>query len=366
MSHELRTPMNAILGFGQLLQSAPPGTIAERQPEFVGHIVSAGQHLLLLIDEVLDLARIDSGRLQLFMEAVDPLSVVEECINLVQSTATQRQVTLDNRLQADSGPRLWADKARLQQALLNLLSNAIKYNHVGGQVTIESRPLANGVLRLSIIDNGPGIAPEHMSDLFQPFERLGAEFGGVEGTGIGLTITKRLVEMMGGELGVASEEGRGTTFWVDLPTGGGEAAVAPVDQDLPAQVLNEAPYRALYIEDDPASLQLMRAIFERQQKSALVDALNAEFGLELARSRHPDVIFMDINLPGMDGYEALKILKADATTQDIPVIAISAGAMQKDIERGLAAGFSDYLVKPLDLNHFQTALDNALNTTVAG
>ncbi len=363
VSHELRTPMNAILGFGQLLQATPEEKLKLKQAVFVEHILSAGQHLLALIDEVLDLARFDSGRMQLFMEAVDPGVGIRNCADLVQSMLDKQQITLDIQVQPGTAHGLWADKTRLQQALLNLMSNAIKYNRDGGRVTVSCRPTAEGLLRISISDTGTGIPEERMVDLFLPFERLGAEQRKVEGTGIGLAITKRLVELMGGELGVESRQGTGSTFWVDLPTD--KAAIAERNSGAAARnsvpdLVEAAPYRALYIEDDPASLDLMRAIFSGQQLASLLDAPNAEFGLELARRKRPDVIFMDINLPGMDGLKAIQSLKEDAATRDIPVIAISDGATERDIKRILAAGFFDHLIKPLDLKHFQATLERVL------
>ncbi len=228
--------------------------------------------------------------------------------------------------------------------------------------TVGCEEIADGFLRINIIDTGPGIPKERMDELFEPFERLGAEQSDVEGIGIGLTITKRLVEMMGGQLGVESTPGEGSTFWVEFRTDRGinaeprphaVAEVAIPDSD-------EASYQALYIEDDPASLALVRTLLSRQPLASLLAAPNAELGLQLARSERPDIIFMDINLPGMDGFQALQVLKEDEATRDIPVIAISAGAMAKDIENGLAAGFSDYLIKPLELGRFQATLDRVL------
>ena len=362
MSHELRTPMNAILGFGQLLQMLPEEQLKEKQPRFVQHILKAGRHLLALIDEVLDLARIDSGRMQLLMESVDPGEVLQNCINRVQSMLDKHKITLDIQLKPGSAPNLWADKTLLQQVLLNLLSNAVKYNHAGGRVTVGCEEIADGLLRINIIDTGPGIPKERMDELFEPFERLGAEQSEVEGAGIGLTITKRLVEMMGGQLGVESTPSKGSTFWVEFRTDRGASAeprphavaeVAVPDSD-------EASYQALYIEDDPASLELMQAIINRQPLASLLAAPNAELGLQIARSERPDIIFMDINLPGMDGFQALQALKEDEATRDIPVIAISAGAKAKDIEHVVAVGFFDYLIKPLDLRRFQATLDLAL------
>ena len=363
VSHELRTPMNAILGFGQLLQMTPAERLKDCQAEFVAHILDAGEHLLVLIDDVLDLARIESGRLQLSMEAVDPGAVLQACVGLVQSMADKCRITLDIQVGPGAAPSVWADKTRLEQALLNLMSNGIKYNTEGGQVTVSCGAGADGWLRISISDTGIGIPEASMAELFEPFARLGAEKGAAQGTGIGLTITKRLVKIMGGELGVESKVGKGSTFWVDLRIYKGVAPDWSADNaaEVAGSDRSETSCRALlYIEDDPAALALMRAIVNLQSSDRLLEAPNAELGLDLARNKRPDVIFMDINLPGMDGYQALRALKEDETTRAIPVIAISAGAMQRDIERGLAAGFFDYLIKPLDMRRFQATLERAL------
>ncbi len=359
MSHELRTPMNAILGFGQLLQIIPAAQIEQKRPEYVQHILDAGHHLLALIDDVLDLARIEAGHTQLFMEMIDPGEVLRNCVDLVQPMADQRHITLDIRLEPGSAPNLWADKTRLQQAVLNLLSNAIKYNNKGGRVTVEWSEKPDGLLRISVSDTGIGIPEARLAELFLPFERIGAEKSGVDGTGIGLSISKRLIEAMGGNIGVKSTPGDGSTFWLELKIYKGDTAKSNLTSSNGGSVPDpaESPLQALYIEDDPASLELMRAILSRQTKICLLEAPNAEFGLQLARNQLPDMIFMDINLPGMDGFQALQVLRRDETTRDIPVIAISAGARNEDIERGLAAGFFDYLAKPLDLKCLRATLD---------
>jgi len=273
--------------------------------------------------------------------------------------ADQRHITLDIRLEPGSAPNLWADKTRFQQAVLNLLSNAIKYNNKGGRVTVEWSEKPDGLLRISVSDTGPGIPEARLAELFLPFERIGAEKSGVDGTGIGLSISKRLVEAMGGNIGVKSTLGDGSTFWLELQIYKGDTVKSNLMSSHGGSVLEpaESPLQALYIEDDPASLDLMRAIFSRQTKIRLLEAPNAEFGLELARNQLPDMIFMDINLPGMDGFQALQVLQRDETTRDIPVIAISAGARNEDIERGLAAGFFDYLTKPFDLKRLRATLD---------
>jgi PAS domain S-box-containing protein len=362
MSHELRTPMNAILGFGHLLQTTPAERLKDTAPEFIDHIVAAGKHLLTLIDEVLDLARIESGRIRLSMEAVDPGVVLKSCVDLVQSIADKRRIKLDFQAVPDSAPMLWADKARLQQAILNLMSNAVKYNLEGGRVLVGYGATADGLLRINVSDTGPGIAKSDFANLFKSFDRLKAENSGVQGTGIGLTITKRLVELMGGELGVESRQGKGSTFWIDMPTYSLDSAELSTDKAIVAADSRsfEVPFQALYIEDDSVSLVQMKALLAGYENSSLLHAPNAEIGLELARIHLPDIIFTDINLPGMNGFKALQVLKEDGATRDIPVIAVSAGSEETDIERARKVGFFGCLVKPIDLERFYVTLKRAL------
>ena len=368
MSHELRTPLNAILGFGQLLQITPPERLVERQPGFVDQIMGAGEHLLVLIDDVLDLSRIESGSLQLFMETVDPSEVLQEAASLLHSLAEKHQVTVQIRDAVGAAPIIRADKTRLKQALLNLISNAIKYNRPDGRVMLRCNTTEDGMLRLRVSDTGPGISEHRIGDLFKPFERLGAEHGEVEGTGIGLTITKRLVELMDGQLGVESTPGAGSTFWIEFGIVSESAAVRgqgkgvrPVQRTVTVTDADSRQGLALYIEDDAASVILMREALEMHFQTELLDAPNAELGLALAQSERPDVILMDINLPGMDGFKALRALQANPTTRNIPVIAVSAGAMPQDIKRGQEAGFFDYIVKPVDLERVQEILSGILS-----
>lgn len=364
ISHELRTPMNSILGFSQLLETDHSEPLSERQQEFVAHILGAGQHLLILIDEVLDLSRIESGRMQLFMEMVDPGEVLQECVHLIQPLAEKHRVILEVRETPKTVPAVRADRTRLKQILLNLMSNAVKYNHAGGRAMVMCDEVSDEVIRISVTDTGPGLPEGRKDEVFEPFARLGAERSEVEGTGIGLSITKRLVELMGGTLGVQSTPGEGSTFWVAL-----ERDLRPAtlegESEIQATVTlgshtEPNPCKVLYIEDDPASLALMRAALRRPLGAVLLDAPNAELGLGLAQSKRPDVILMDINLPGMDGIEVLTTLKSDKATRAIPVIAVSAGAMPREIERGRAAGFFDYLTKPVNLAKLNSTIDRAV------
>ncbi|HKX94380.1 MAG TPA: ATP-binding protein, partial [Methylibium sp.] len=358
MSHELRTPMNAVLGFAQLM-TLEPGQ-PPRVHGFLDHILRAGKHLLHLINDVLDLAHVESGRLTLSPEPLEVEAIVREVAALMQPLADQHGVTLAAQLAAGSVVR--GDRLRLKQVLLNLVSNAIKYNRPGGEVRVGAEAQADGSTRITIADTGQGIAPEGMAELFEPFARLGREQGSIEGTGIGLSISKRLVEMMGGRIGAASRLGEGSRFWIDLPgdrlapgpaprtTGFGELAEPPV----------ERPALVLYVEDNPANVDLMRHIVDRHAHIRLITAPSAALGLDLARSHRPDLILMDIHLPDVSGYTALARLQEDPATRDIPVMAITANAMPGESDKALDAGFVDYLTKPLDVSRFDVLLRSAL------
>jgi len=358
MSHELRTPMNAILGFSQLMSYDP--SLSDEHKSYVGEVIKAGDHLLILINEVLDLSRIESGTLDLSIVPVDVCAVVEESLSLVATLAAKRNIKISHR--GLPGTTVRADSTRFTQALLNLLSNAIKYNREGGSVTLSVDPQGAERVRILVTDTGPGIPAERMQELFQPFSRLGAENGAIEGTGIGLTITRRIVEMMGGEVGAESEAGVGSTFWIELPLGvqpaaGHGADTTAITAVIPEQQPDEAMRVVLYIEDNPSNIRLVEQLFVRYKNIRLLNALTPELGLELARAHCPELILLDINLPGMDGYQVLALLREDAALKDIPVIAVTANAMPADIERGRAAGFSDYLTKPLDIAHFFATID---------
>ena len=357
MSHELRTPLNAILGFGQLLEL--DARVDSEQRDFSREILKAGKHLLELINDVLDLAKIDAGRVDLSLEDVDPREVLDECRSLVQPLADKRDIALVTSVRTDLGLR--ADRVRLKQVLLNLLSNAVKYNRRGGQVRIEVAPGEAGTLRLAVSDTGEGISPERMDELFQPFHRLGAEHTDVEGTGIGLTITRRLVELMGGSIGVESTPGMGTRFWIDLPAGeSSQPAEASAGAADPAGAAHGPEGRVLYIEDNPSNLKLVAQILGRRGRLRLLTAHTPELGIELARAHQPDLILLDINMPRLDGYDVLAILRRDERLARVPVVAITANAMPRDIEAGKAAGFAAYLTKPLEIPRFLAVVDRLL------
>lgn len=358
MSHELRTPMNAILGFAQLM--AHDDSLSVDQQDNLKEILKAGRHLLDLINEVLDLAKVESGHIDLSLESVEIAPVVDECIGLLAPLAALRGIAL--RHESLAGAAVRADRMRLKQALLNLLSNAVKYNREGGTVDLELKHSGSDRLRIQIVDTGPGIPTSRLAELFDPFTRLGAEGSEIEGTGIGLTITRRIVELMGGTVGVESEIGVGSCFWVELPletpADAHTATVTPAPMHAePVWSSASNRHTVLYIEDNPANLKLVSQILAHLPNIHLLTAHTASLGIELAMARRPELILLDINMPGMDGYQVLQVLRADANLKDTPVIAITANAMPRDIERGRAAGFSDYLTKPLDVESFLTVID---------
>jgi signal transduction histidine kinase/ActR/RegA family two-component response regulator len=365
MSHELRTPLNAIIGFGQLLAATDAQALGPaRGKEFVDHIVNAGKHLLSLINDVLNLAQIEAGKLTLSLEAIHLNEVLAECQTMTEPSAEQRHVRL--LFPQDLHATVHADRTRLKQVLLNLLSNAVKYNRDGGSVVVSTIRLGDDRLRVSVQDTGPGMEPEQVKSLFQPFNRLGQEGGVQEGTGIGLVVTRHLIELMGGQMGVASTPGAGSLFWIDLLTvasaadtqGPADTAPSPLDD---GRNPGEPVATVLCVEDNPASLELIRAALASRRNVRLLSAANGQRGLELARSRQPDVILMDNNMPVLSGAAAQALLRTDPRTAHIPVIAVSANAMPDAVQKGIEAGFFRYLTKPVDLR----ALDEALNAALA-
>jgi PAS domain S-box-containing protein len=357
MSHELRTPMNAILGFAQLLESNAGEPLTENQEESVQQILKGGYHLLDLINEVLDLAKIESGNVTLSVESVAVGPTIEEVLALVGPMAEARRIQVYDQTTPHHNWHVQADHLRLKQVLLNLLSNAVKYNHEAGSVWVVSQISTNGGLQIRVTDTGPGIPQNHLQSLFEPFNRFGADKTEVEGTGIGLTITKRLIELMGGTISVSSSVGEGSSFSVELPID----PISPVDYAGPVEAAPEATRSVLYVEDNPSNLALVKNILSRRAGIRLLTAPQAQLGLDLARSHRPDLIILDINLPGLDGYELLKLLRSFDETRSIPVIALSANATPRDLERGRIAGFARYLIKPLDVPLFLDTIDAFLN-----
>lgn len=362
MSHELRTPMNAILGFSQLMEYDP--ALTNEHKDNVQEIIRAGQHLLSLINEVLDLSRIESGHIDMSLEPVELCPVINDCLTLLSALADKHHIKISHHRLAGAVVR--ADQMRLKQALLNLISNAIKYNRDGGRIHIEVQQTAENYLRILVTDTGLGIPANLLDSLFQPFNRLGAESSDIEGTGIGLTITRRIVEMMGGSVGVESEAGVGSTFWIELPleflpdsTDHEPASPEPVAL---APSADTAQHIVLYIEDNPANLKLVAQILGMRPHIHLLTAHTPQLGIELALTRRPELILLDINMPDMNGYQVLQRFKSEASLKAIPVVAVTADAMPREIARGKAAGFTDYLVKPLNIPQFQAVIDKLLNT----
>ena len=366
MSHELRTPLNAIMGFGQLLANTTVSLPEGKRLEFTRHIVNAGSHLLDLINEILDLARIESSSVMLSLEPVALDDVLQECRTMIAPTAQRYRIRL--LFPQDLQESIVADRTRLRQVLLNLVSNAVKYNREGGSVVVDVRDGASGNVRISIQDTGAGLRPDQLASLFQPFNRLGQEAGKVEGTGIGLVVTKRLVELMGGTISVESTVDVGSVFSIELKaaTQARPPIAAPAGSEARAALSRaagapgEASPLVLHVEDNPANLRLVREILEMRGDVRQISAPDARLGIDLARAHLPQIILLDINMPGMSGLEALAVLQADAVTARIPVIAITANAMAGDVSRGLAAGFFRYVTKPIDMDRLNDAVDAAL------
>jgi PAS domain S-box-containing protein len=364
MSHELRSPLNAILGFAQLMESASPAPTV-LQSESIAQILQAGWHLLKLINEILDLAVIESGKVSLSAESVSLAEVMSECRAMMEPQAQQHGISMTFPHFEDEHPLfVRADRTRLKQIIINLVSNAIKYNKKDGAVAVDCNVSAPERVRISVADTGAGLSPTKLAQLFQPFNRLGQEASGVTGTGIGLVVTKRLAELMEGVLGVESAVGVGSVFWCELISAAAPQLVVQsgeTEVSAPPQLPAGTPRRTLlYIEDNPANMKLVEQLIARHPGIQLLGAVNGTLGIEMARATQPDVILMDINLPGISGIEALKILREDATTARIPVVALSANAMPRDIAMGLELGFYRYLTKPIKVKEFMETLNGAL------
>ena len=362
MSHELRTPLGAILGFAQLMESGTPQPTPS-QKRSIDQILKAGWYLLELINEVLDLALIESGKLSLSPEPVSLADVMVECQSMIERQAQQRGIhvsfpVLETPLFVD------ADRTRVKQVLINLLSNAIKYNRADGAVVVSYAVSKPGRVRICVEDTGEGLSPEDIAQLFESFNRLGRTASSEEGTGIGLVVCKRLVELMGGVIGVESTVGKGSTFWIELnlATEMHHVERSTVDAAAACDLLSgQTSLRTLlYVEDNPANLMLVEDLIARRPDIRLLTARDGNRGIEIARASLPDVILMDINLPGISGIQALKVLAQDSATARIPVVALSANAVPRDIARGMEAGFFRYLTKPIKVNEFMDTLDVAL------
>ena len=379
MSHELRTPLNAILGFSQLLQMQK---LAPAQHDRIGHIVTAGRHLLSLINEVLDIARIEAGRVELSLEPVRVAEVVGEALDLIRPLAAERNV----QVQA-AGPEcpfhdsyVLADRQRLKQVLLNLLSNAVKYSKAaGGDVRVECREGEGARLGIRVADSGVGIAPENLSRLFVAFDRLGAEQSEVQGTGLGLALSKRLVEAMNGLVTVESQPGKGSAFTLELPRAESQLdhaarqrrerlsaeSLTAANPDAPAPEAPARVHQVLYIEDNLSNLTLIEHLLADRPDIKLTTAMQGRLGLDLARQHRPDLVLLDLHLPDLPGWDVLAALQADEATKGIPVVAVSADATPRQTERLLKLGARAYLTKPLDVDRFQKMLRQVLEPETA-
>ena len=368
MSHELRSPLNAILGFAQLMESdSPPPNSSQKAS--IDQILHAGWFLLELINDILDLAVIESGRLSLSLEPVSLPEVLLECQSMIDHLALKRGISMTFPVFVEPC-FVKADRTRVKQVLINLLSNAIKYNQAEGSVVVDCVMNPDGRIRISVADTGAGLTAGQLGQLFQPFNRLGQEAGGEEGTGIGLVVSKRLVELMKGQIGVLSTVGTGSVFWIELNT----------ESDPHAELIKAAiasshdigigsgtrPRVILYVEDNPANLKLVERLILRRPDLRLLTAGNGKDAIDLSRGYLPDVILMDINLPGMSGIEAMKLIRLDPITSHIPVVALSANAIPRDIETGLQAGFFRYITKPIKVNEFLDTLNITLTFAETG
>ena len=365
MSHELRTPLNAILGFSQMLMSDSIPSTAQEKKTFASHIFGAGRHLLTLINDILDIGRIESGNMSLAMEAVELAGIYHECWQMMEPLAHKRGITLT--FVDAGGMHVLADRTRLKQVLLNLLSNAVKYNREQGEIHVDCQPVDARQLRLSVRDTGGGMSSAQLEALFQPYNRLGRDARDEEGTGLGLVVSKRLAEAMQARLGVDSTPGRGTTFWLDI-------ASCPARQPLqesprlsaiarPAETIRLPDRKTLlYVEDNPLNLALVAGLIHFRPDLDLLSAGDGQTGLELARRHLPQLILMDSDLPDISGTQVMQLLRADARTAHIPVIALTAMAGPGDVRQGLAAGFYRYLTKPIDVVAFSEAINSALES----
>ncbi len=363
MSHELRTPLNAILGFGQLLERQNP---TPTQRTRVQHVINAGRHLLGLINEVLDISRIEVGRMQLSLEPVCVAEAIQETLDLMRPLAGERRIQLIADVDLDATVHVLADRQRFKQVLLNLLTNGVKYTPVSGSVTVSCAANGSDKLRIRVADTGPGIAKEKLVRLFTPFDRLGAELSNVEGTGLGLALSQRLMQAMGGAIGVENSCGYGSTFWVELPR-----TKSPLEQTRsPKATDRKHPRRGegkkrtlLYIEDNLSNLTLIEQILEERPEIELLSAMQGQVGLDLARQHSPDLVLLDLHLPDLPGWEVLSQLKAGETTSHIPVVIVSADATTRQIKRLTKAGAVTYLTKPLDVAEFFRVLDQTVTST---
>ena len=364
MSHELRTPLNAVIGFAQLLSYDQQEPLTEAQRECVDNILKGGWHLLDMITDLLDLSFVENGRLQLSLSGVDIGPILSECMDLVSTQADSRSIRIECSTEGCDEGLVWADPARLRQAILSLLSNAVKYNQIGGMLSITCAPLPDGTIRVLIRDSGKGISAEQLVQLFVPFNRLDASQNAISGVGAGLVLTKRLVEMMGGSIGVESEVGVGTSFWIDLRPFVSNNAAKQTPRLLDEMDCGESVRRKeviLYVEDNPSNVKVVTRALKRSRPDTIVlSAPTAKAGLALAKIYQPDAILLDIGLPDMSGYEVFAAIRRHESIRHTPILGLSSNATPGDVEKGLRTGFQNYLTKPLMLDEFNNALNYAL------
>ena len=364
MSHELRTPLNAIIGFTQLLQMDK--NLPDKQQEYLKEVFTAGDHLLGLINDVLDLTRIEIGQILLKPQQIILNELISACISITLPMALKRQITIEFETDEKILTKVYTDNTRLKQIILNLLSNAVKYNFDGGNIRVYTDKISEQSIRIHVEDSGVGISQSHINELFKPFVRLNSEDSGIEGTGIGLTITRELVELLDGNIYVDSIEGKGSHFWIEIPVSqhGNETTESQQITNI-IDINNEKQKDStiLYIEDNSANLMLIEHFFESLDNLKLITAINGEQGLQEAITNIPDIILLDINLPDISGYDVLCNLKKNASTKHIPVIAVTAKAMQNDIDKGLSQEFTEYVTKPVDLKKLQSIINLVLQKT---
>jgi signal transduction histidine kinase len=362
MSHELRTPLNAILGFAQLMELSNKEPLSQNQRSQISEIIKGGEHLLTLINDVLDLARVESGNIPLSLESVELGEVIDEVFTLLKPLANEKTITISNQVKSWSSFVL-ADRTRLKQLLLNLCSNAIKYNKENGTVVVSTKTNDKDMIIINIMDTGIGIPDDQLKEIFKPFKRVTAMTESIEGTGIGLAFSIKLLEKLNGRLSVQSSLGEGSIFTMELPRG--EPQSLPIKtkenqgQTQVKPTLNK--FKILYIEDNPINLKLVQSIFSERDDIELFSAHEALLGIEIAQHQMPDLILMDINLPGMSGIEAFKKLQTWKETRDIPVIAVSANAMEKDVKIALTAGMHAYITKPINVPKFNETISKIMN-----
>lgn len=366
MSHELRTPMNAVLGLTELLIMELEDSLNEEQKSYFQYIEQGGQTLLYLIEQILDLSSISQERVKVKIAATNVQPVLNNSLMMVASKAQEKSIEVRNLVAENSLPTVLTDERKLQQILINLLTNAIKYNNVGGLISVYCGEEREGFLRIVVEDNGFGIPKEVQDRVFEPFDRAGRESGLIEGTGIGLNIVKNLIDLLGGQIDFQSEEGKGSRFWIDLPTTKDQldiesAQLSLADSNSGRENLSVgSSYNILYVEDNIANTVYMQAALKDRENLRLRTAKSAELGLEIARTETIDIVLIDIKLPGMSGYDALIELKADPRTKHIPVVAVTAEAYEHQIEAGKKAGFADYVIKPFTKSEILNTMSKIL------